>query len=483
MTSTQYRRANGVVYPVLVVILGYIVFSLVAFLIASPDAVTWRTWLQIVGAVVALAVSTVFFITKRELKACAIGMLASTSMAYFIIRLFGTTDDSFGYCFPILFAAMIYLNKRIVIIGNAVIFMANVLRLLINFGTVLSGDGSSLVVNIFIMILAAFASIRVTMLLTKFNEENMDEIEKRAALQQQVTAAGSLVADNITKHFNEAMGMMNTLTESISTSSFSMSNIADSTESTAEAIQRQAIMCQNISEHAEQGGVVTRTMTDASTRVEDSVSQGVVLVNDLKQQADNVAEASVIVEEVINELTNKVHEVESFVSTIIGISSQTNLLALNASIEAARAGEAGRGFAVVAEEIRKLSEDTQAASNNITNIISALNVDTARANESIQNSVASVRKQNELIEDTKGKFDEVENLVNELVANINHMSSIMQETVEASGVIADNISQLSATSEQVASSSNEGLEQSQITVTEVEKCKEIFESIYILAED
>lgn len=486
MTETQHRRANGTVFPVLMIILGYIIFSLVAFILSggSGGTITWRTYVQIVAAVTAMIICVFSYLTRRDTKDCAVIMMGSAAVVYVLIRFFGTTEDSFIYAFPILVLAMAYLDSRIIIAGNVVILAANAIRLLTRAGRIMTdSSGSAMVVNFLIAILMAFCTIRITGLLKRFNQENMSAVQETAGALENSQKTSRLVADNIIRHFHDAMEMLDTLRESLGVSNDSMSNIADSTESTAEAIQQQAVMCQNISDHAQHGDGVANEMIEESRHVEESIDAGVSLVKELREQADNVAQASGIVEDVVTELTQKVHEVESFVSSIISISSQTNLLALNASIEAARAGEAGKGFAVVAEEIRKLSEETQEASNNITAIIGELNTGTQRANDSIEHAVSSVSRQNELINDTKGKFDEVEKEVLELISNINQMNDIMRETVESSGVISDNISQLSASSEEVASSSSEGLDHSQITVSEVQKCKEIFHSIYELAMD
>lgn len=481
MNSQQYSRANKRVFLAAIIVFAYIAFTLfAAFGIKGAD--TTRIIIQLVAAIAVIVVSIIAFITKRDSRTGALMMVSAMTAGYFIIALFNLTIGTWTYAIPLVIAAMIYLDTKIMMVMNGVIIISSVIRLIMQLkagGAVLQND----VIAVFVLVLVGYASDSITILLTHFFDENMDEIKEASMTQVDSNKKMVIVAENISKHFDEAMTMLNDLDEAIAVSHSSIQEIADSTESTAEAIQKQAAMCVDIQGNTDNAESGIKAMIDASRQTDETVKQGADVVEELKEQAHNVAEASNVTVSVIQCLTAKVEEVKSFVESIINISNQTNLLALNASIEAARAGEAGKGFAVVADEIRQLSEQTKDASANITEIINKLNEDTRRANESIENSVSSVEKQNELIDDTRDKFNAMGEAVELLMKDINVAEESIKKILDSTTVISDNITHLSATGEEIAASSTEGLRMADTTVESMAKCKKVLENIYMLADD
>ncbi|MDZ7835737.1 MAG: methyl-accepting chemotaxis protein [Alkalibacterium sp.] len=99
---------------------------------------------------------------------------------------------------------------------------------------------------------------------------------------------------------------------------------------------------------------------------------------------------------------------------IKNIAEQTNLLALNAAIEAARAGDAGKGFAVVAEEIRKLADQSNGFTEEISEIVTDLNANTSQAVETMKEVAIVSELQSDKVSQTDNKFKGISKAIEDM---------------------------------------------------------------------
>lgn len=234
-----------------------------------------------------------------------------------------------------------------------------------------------------------------------------------------------------------------------------VTEISQSTQSSAESIEEQTVMTKSIQNDIYTTLDYTQQVIKLADRSKETIENSQQTMGYLKSQSQTISETNQEVMESMVKLQERTKEVQAITAIIFEISSQTNLLALNASIESARAGEAGKGFAVVADQIRQLAEQTRKSTESISKIVEELNSNALEVGDNVKESIQATAEQENVINDAVKHYKEIAENIAELYENIQSVGGMLSNVSDYNDRIVDSISHLSATSEEITASSEE----------------------------
>lgn len=226
-------------------------------------------------------------------------------------------------------------------------------------------------------------------------------------------------------------------------------------------------------------------LTTISNTMNDAGNASMETMHQLSDSNDKTVAALQSIAQQIQLTNESVQKISEATELITSIASQTSLLSLNASIEAARAGEAGRGFAVVATEIQKLAVQSNDATVEIQNIISTLQKEAQKTVDEMRNTEVLMQEQQEKLEDTKSKFNDVSNGIQVSRQGTEEIRVGADSADGSRTQVIDVISNLSAISEENAASAQEttaSMQELNATINmlagEAAKLKDIANTLY-----
>lgn len=230
------------------------------------------------------------------------------------------------------------------------------------------------------------------------------------------------------------------------------SQLSAAAEETSASIEQVAASANHFSQTVSSMNSNVGQVSASTAQVVTMAAEGEAALEKTAAQMEELHRSIQELAEIIASLDTSSAEIEKIVQAISAIAEQTNLLSLNAAIEAARAGEHGRGFAVVAEEVRKLSEESSGATEEIRTLISDVQRKTQQAVEGMHRSVVNVDETARVVGDSGRLLSSIIRSINEIGQRIQNIGDDTKAIDLGAQEIAAATEEQSATVEEITSS-------------------------------
>lgn len=208
--------------------------------------------------------------------------------------------------------------------------------------------------------------------------------------------------------FRKILESIRDIEEVLSRRAKELNGLSETAGGNARGIQSSADGVVRVSEQLESTILKTQELTGKTSEEARSVvavaSEGVRIGERSRGAFGQILRNIRQTREALLRLSESVSRIGIATQAVQEIAGQTNLLALNAAIEAARAGEVGRGFAVVADEVRKLSLRSAVSTEEIEEVVKAIERMSRETNMLMEQAEQAVSQGSEANEETGRVF-------------------------------------------------------------------------------
>lgn len=272
-------------------------------------------------------------------------------------------------------------------------------------------------------------------------DENMKE--QLLSLMQSINTLGTTLNDNAKMNLNNGQELEN----NSKIMRNSMQNLATKANEQAASLEQTAASVEEITSITRNNANNAVKMSELGQLVQKSVLQG-------EEQANQTAKS-------MEEINDKVSQINESIEVIDQIAFQTNILSLNAAVEAATAGEAGKGFAVVAQEVRNLASRSAEAAKEIKELVQNANEKTAEGKSISDNMIDGYKKLNNNMTETIKIIDDVSSSSKEQILGIEQINDVINMLDKVTQENANEASQISEIANDVSTMAHELVESAQ----------------------
>lgn len=234
---------------------------------------------------------------------------------------------------------------------------------------------------------------------------------------------------------------------------------ATETRNTLLSIEQMSRSIEEVAENASQAAAIADDTNNTVLESSNAMDRTVDSILSLRTTVSDTAKK-------MKRLSDSSQKITQVVTLIEEIALKTNLLAINAGNEASRAGEQGQGFTVIAEQVGALAEQSVAATKEIAQIVTDIQLETQEVAEAMETGTTQVVDTTRMVESTKESLAAVlskSQEINQL------MRSIAQATVSQSNTsqTVTNLMQQIAQLSEASSLSSQQVAESMMTTAQV----------------